>query len=66
VDDAVDALLVNDDTKGQYLVMANNIDRLFHAILPDPAANRFGPDRKAIVVLADKIRSLLPRWTFRA
>jgi type I restriction enzyme R subunit len=60
LDDAEDALLVNDDTKGQYLVMTNNIDRLFHAILPDPAANRFGPDRKAIVVLADKIRNLLP------
>ena len=40
--------------------LADTVDRLFHAILPDPAANRFGPDRKAIVVIADKIRSLIP------
>jgi type I restriction enzyme R subunit len=35
------------------------VDRLFHAILPDFSANEFGPDRKAIVVLAEKIRSLI-------
>jgi len=58
--DAVDALLENDDTKRTYLAMAGTIDRLFKAILPDPAANRFGPDRKAIVVIAEEIRSLIP------
>jgi type I restriction enzyme R subunit len=60
LDDAEDALLVNDETKNNYLGLANNVDRLFHAILPDKAANRFGPDRKAIVVIADKIRSETP------
>jgi type I restriction enzyme R subunit len=60
LDDAVDAVLINDDTKHQYLTMAGNVDRLFHAILPDEAANQFGLDRKAIVVIADKIRSLTP------
>jgi type I restriction enzyme R subunit len=60
VEDATDALLVNDETKRQYLLQADRVDRLFRAILPDPSANEFGPDRKAIVVIAEKIRSLVP------
>jgi type I restriction enzyme R subunit len=59
IDDAVEAVLVNDDTKRQYLNLATDVDRLFQAILPDPAANQFGMDRKAIVVVAEKIRSLV-------
>ena len=60
VEDATDALLVNDDTKRQYLLLADRVDRLFRAILPDFSANEFGPDRKAIIVIAEKIRSLVP------
>ena len=58
VEDAVNAVLVNDDTKRQYLSLASDVDRLFQAILPDKAANQFGMDRKAIVVIAEKIRAL--------
>jgi type I restriction enzyme R subunit len=58
LDDAVDTLVSGDETKRQYLLMADKVDSLFHAILPDPSVNEFGPDRKAIVVLAEKIRSL--------
>jgi type I restriction enzyme, R subunit len=57
IDDAVDAMLRNDDTKRDYLKLSGEVDRLFHAILPDPAANRYGEKRKAIVVIAQKIRS---------
>ena len=60
IQDAVDSLLVNDDTKRAYLTLANTVDQLFKAILPDPAANQFGFDRKAIVVIAEEIRSLIP------
>lgn len=60
IDDAVDALLVNDETKRSYLTLANTVDQLFKAILPDAAANQFGVDRKAIVVIAEEIRNLLP------
>ncbi|MBU1659875.1 MAG: type I restriction endonuclease subunit R, partial [Chloroflexi bacterium] len=60
LDDGVDAILVNDDTKRGYLALAGDVDRLFEAILPDPAANQFGVDRKAITVIADKIRNLTP------
>jgi type I restriction enzyme R subunit len=60
VEDATDALLVNDDTRRQYLLLADRVDCLFRAILPDFSANEFSPDRKAIVVIAEKIRSLIP------
>jgi type I restriction enzyme R subunit len=60
LEDAADALLVNDNTKQQYLSLANKVELLFQAILPDVHANEFGMDRKAIVIIADKIRSLTP------
>ena len=60
LDDAVDLLLVDDETKHHYLLLANDVNRLFKAILPDPRANEFGVPRKAIVVIAEKIRSLAP------
>jgi type I restriction enzyme, R subunit len=60
LDDAVDAILINDDTKREYLTLAGIVDRLFKAILPDAAANQFGMDRKIIVVIAEKIRNLTP------
>jgi type I restriction enzyme, R subunit len=55
----VDALVAYDETKRNYLLLADRTDRLFHAILPDPAVNEFGPDRKGIVVIGEKIRSLV-------
>ena len=58
LDDVVDTLVANDQTKRDYLLLADQVDRLFHAILPDLAANEFGPDRKSIVTIAAKIRSL--------
>ncbi len=58
LDDAVEAILVNDETKKAYLALANNVARLYRAILPDPAANDFGPIRKLLEVLADKLLSL--------
>ncbi len=60
LDDVVNAILVNDNTKREYLTLSNDVDRLFKAILPDPAANVYGIDRKLITVIADKIRSLTP------
>ncbi len=60
VEDAVDAVLVNDETKRTYLNLAADVDRLFQAILPDQAANEFGMPRKAILVIAEKIRALTP------
>jgi type I restriction enzyme R subunit len=60
LDDAVDAILINDETKFRYLALAGNVTRLYKAILPDVAANAFSPQRALFTTIADKIRSLTP------
>lgn len=60
LDDAVEAILVNDESKMKYLALAGNVTKIYKAILPDPAANEFGPTRMVFAVIADKIRSLTP------
>lgn len=57
VDDAVEEIIINDDLKRKYLFLANQVIRLFKAILPDPAANEFAPIKTCLAVLADKIRT---------
>jgi type I restriction enzyme R subunit len=56
-EDAVEQLLVDDDTKARFLNHARLVDRLFKAILPDPEANEFGPTRALLRYLADAISS---------
>lgn len=60
LDDAVETILVNDESKAKYLSLAGNVQTLYKAILPDPMASEFGPMRTLFVVIADKIRSLAP------
>jgi type I restriction enzyme R subunit len=61
LDNAVEAILINDDSKKKYLSLAVNVAKIYRAILPDPAANEFGPSQKFITVIAVKIRSLTPK-----
>ena len=60
LDDAVEAIIINDESKRQYLSLTNEVVTLFKAILPDPKANEFISVRAAIAVIAEKIRSLNP------
>ena len=57
MDDAVDSILINDQTKTQFLTLAAKVERLFQAILPDVSAGQFSVDRKAIQVLAERVRN---------
>jgi type I restriction enzyme R subunit len=57
---AVDALLVSDDSKNRYLLLAANVRRLFRAILPDPMANQLAPRCALFRVIALTIGSLGP------
>lgn len=59
IDDSIERIIVNDQLKTQFLNLVANVDRLFHAILPDVRAAEFGPRRKLLVYLADKIRNLV-------
>ncbi|MBC7961526.1 MAG: type I restriction endonuclease subunit R, partial [Steroidobacteraceae bacterium] len=60
LDDAVEGILVSVESKRTFLALAALVNRLFKAILPDPAAGEFGSLRKLITVIAEKICSLDP------
>lgn len=60
VEDAVAAMVVNDDTRRGYLSRAGLVDRLFKSLLPDAAATEFSPVCKVFRVVADTIRAEVP------
>jgi len=60
LDDAVEALLASEETKRRYLDLANTVQRLYKAVLPDPAAHEFAAKMTPVQVIADKIRALMP------
>jgi type I restriction enzyme R subunit len=58
--DAVEAILLNDDSKRTYFSLAGNITRLYKAILPDPNANEFTATEALFSRLTQEIRSEVP------
>src|SRR5713101_2235600 len=60
VQDAVDALVVNDEVKKKYLSLANAVAQLYKAILPDLSATAFSGIVALFVVMAREILSLMP------
>src|SRR3989304_1826467 len=60
LDDAVDSILADEESKRRYLSMSSNVKQLYKAILPDPEAGRFSEVCTLFFVIADKIRSLSP------
>ena len=59
-DDAVEALVKADDIKKGFLNLADQVERLYKAVLPDLEANAFAGIRDLFMALAKKIRSLSP------
>lgn len=59
VDDAVAAIIVNDESKRTFLSLVGRINRLFRAIKPDPVANELLPVCGLYLILALKIRELV-------
>ena len=57
IDDAVEAIVVNDETQKRYLSLANFVRRIYRAILPNAAANDFAAEVMLFWVIAEKIRS---------
>lgn len=60
IDDAVDSILENDESKKKYFSMELSVRALYRAMLPDPRATEFVQVVLLIVELAEKIRSLTP------
>ena len=58
--DAVEGILINDDSKNTYFSITGNVTRLYQAILPDTAANEFSPTQALLEKLAEKIRLEVP------
>lgn len=57
MDEAVDSIFVNDQSKAQFITYAGTVERLFQAILPDTSAGQFSMERKAIQVLAERVKN---------
>ena len=60
IEEAVNSILINDKTKGEYLQRAGNIFKRYKAILPDAAANEFRGICSLINIIAQRIRTLTP------
>ena len=58
MEDAVDALVANDEIKKKYLALSGHVANLYKAILPDTAANAYSESVALFVVLARQIREL--------
>jgi len=61
MNDAVEAIIINDKSKRRYLLLAGDVNKLYRAILPDRQANEFSPICRLFGVIAEKIRSLTPQ-----
>jgi len=61
LDDAVEAIIINDESKRRYLLLVGNVNKLYRAILPDRQANEFSPMCRLLGVIAEKICSLTPQ-----
>ena len=60
INDAMERILVNDETKKEYLQLATTVTKLYKAILPDPDAHEFTRTCQLIHIIAQKIRNLTP------
>ena len=60
LDNAVEALIASEEVKQRYLDLANTVQRLYKAVLPDLRAHEFAAEVSPIKVIADKIRALVP------
>ena len=60
INNAMECILINDETKRNYLQQATNVAKLYKAILPDPRAHEFTRICQLINIIAQKIRNLTP------
>ncbi|WP_376694553.1 type I restriction endonuclease subunit R [Wenzhouxiangella sp. EGI_FJ10409] len=58
--DAVEKLLVDEETRKRYLNLARLTSRVYKAILPDPVAEAVSPDAVLVSVIAQRIKALEP------
>lgn len=59
IEDAIEGLVINDDSRDAFLNLAAQVERLFKAILPDERVNPYLARRAAVKAIADTIRGEL-------
>jgi type I restriction enzyme R subunit len=59
-DEAVEAILINEESKKRYNSLALQVNQLYKAVLPDERANEFNSSRTLIMIIFETIRSLSP------
>lgn len=57
IGEAIEAILVSENDKKQYLQIASRVSRLFKAILPDPLTNELAPLSVLVAYIAATIRA---------
>jgi type I restriction enzyme R subunit len=60
LDDTVDKILFNEESKMRFLFLAEQVNKLFKAILPDDQANQFLRINTLLEVISEKIHSYSP------
>ncbi|MGH8103565.1 MAG: type I restriction endonuclease subunit R [bacterium] len=60
IDMAVEAIIVNDETKAKFLTLAGNVIRTYQAILPHPAVSEFRDTCILLARIVEKILNLDP------
>ncbi len=58
--DAVEAIVINDESKRTYLSLVGNVNKLYKAILPDPAASEFTVIHGHFERIKEQIQSEVP------
>jgi len=60
LDDAVDAIVCNEESRNHFRSLANAVDRAYRAVMPDPVTSEFRPAVTLLNVLASKVQNLTP------
>jgi len=60
IDEAVESILINDESKKKFMSLAVMVNKLYKSILPDEKADEFISARTLFLVLFETIKSLTP------
>jgi type I restriction enzyme, R subunit len=60
LEEAVESILVNDESKKKFIALAVMVNKLYKSILPDERADEFISARTLFLVLLESIKSLTP------
>jgi type I restriction enzyme, R subunit len=58
--DAVEALLLNEDTTQRFFALVKSVNRFYQSILPHPASNEFYVSRRLLNLIAEAILNEVP------